>query len=52
MNNWQIYDFKGSRNRRFSKPPIIPLDLNYLLDRNSEPIFTSVDILGKFKPTL
>jgi hypothetical protein len=40
MSHWHIYDFKGSKNRRFSKPPTIPLDLNYLLDRNSEPIFT------------
>lgn len=35
MNHWHIYDFKGSKNRRFSKPPVVPLDLNYLLDRNS-----------------
>ena len=35
MNNWQIYDFKGSRTKRYSKPPVIPLDINYLLDRNS-----------------
>ena len=39
MKDWYIYDFKGSVTRRFSKPPVIPLDINYLIDRNSEPIF-------------
>ena len=35
MKDWYIYDFKGSVTRRFSKPPVIPLDINYLVDKNS-----------------
>lgn len=52
MNNWQIYDFKGSRIKRYSKPPVIPLDINYLLDRNSEPLMTAHNILGDLPRTL
>jgi hypothetical protein len=39
MKEWYLYDFKGSVTKRFSRPPTIPLDINYLIDRNSEPIF-------------
>ena len=39
MKDWYLYDFKGSVTKRFSKPPTIPLDVNMLIDRNSEPIF-------------
>jgi hypothetical protein len=35
MKEWYIYDFKGSVTRRFSKPPVIPLDINFLIDRSS-----------------
>ena len=35
MKEWYLYDFKGSVTKRFSKPPTIPLDINYLIDRNS-----------------
>ena len=52
MNNWQIYDFKGSRTKRFSKPPVIPLDINFLLDRNSEPLMTASNMLAYLPRTL
>jgi 1-phosphatidylinositol-4-phosphate 5-kinase/1-phosphatidylinositol-3-phosphate 5-kinase len=39
MSNWYLYDIKGSITKRFTKFPIIPLDANFMLDRNSEPIF-------------
>lgn len=35
MKNWYLYDFKGSVTRRFSKWPVVPLDVNFLIDRNS-----------------
>jgi hypothetical protein len=35
MEQWEIYDMKGTRLRRYSKPPYLSMDVNYLLDRNS-----------------
>ena len=35
MDQWEIYDFKGMMCRRFSRPPQIPMDMNFVLDRNS-----------------
>lgn len=35
IEQWEIYDFKGTAHRRFSKPPQIAMDVNFLLDRNS-----------------
>lgn len=52
MSNWQIYDFKGSKTKRFSKPPVIPLDVNYIIDRNSEPLMTASNILTYLPKTL
>ena len=52
MSNWQIYDFKGSKTKRFSKPPVIPLDINYIIDRNSEPLITATNILADLPKTL
>lgn len=45
MKNWYLYDFKGSINKRFSRWPVIPLDINFLIDRNSEPIFCKDHVL-------
>lgn len=52
MSNWQIYDFKGSKTKRFSKPPVIPLDINYIIDRNSQPLITATNILADLPKTL
>jgi hypothetical protein len=52
MKNWYIYDFKGSVTRRFSKWPVVPLDVNFLIDRNSEPIFCKENPLKNLLPTL
>jgi hypothetical protein len=35
MEQWEVYDLKGTRWRRYSKPPYLCMDINYLLDRNS-----------------
>lgn len=35
MKDWYLYDMKGSVTRRFSKWPTVPLDVNFLIDRNS-----------------
>ena len=52
MKEWYLYDFKGSVTKRFSKPPTIPLDINYLIDRNSEPIFSKDNVLKYLNSTL
>lgn len=52
MKDWYLYDFKGSVTRRFSKPPVIPLDINFLIDRNSEPIFCKDNVLKHLNSTL
>lgn len=52
MKEWHLYDFKGSVTRRFSKPPIIPLDINYLIDRQSQPIFCKDNVLKNLSSTL
>ena len=52
MKDWYLYDFKGSITKRFSKPPVIPLDINFLIDRNSEPIFCRDNVLKYLSPTL
>ena len=52
MKDWYLFDFKGSVTRRFSKPPTIPLDINLLIDRNSEPIFCKSSVLKHLKSTL
>ncbi len=49
---WETYDLKGTRWRRFAKPPAAAMDVNFLLDRNSEPIFSSVDVLTHLRRTL
>lgn len=35
IDHWYAYDLNGCREKRFSKPPIIPLDMNFILDRFS-----------------
>lgn len=52
MKEWHLYDFKGSVTRRFSKPPVIPLDVNFLIDRHSEPIFCKDNVLRNLSSTL
>ena len=52
MNNCQLYDFKGSKVKRYSKPPVIPLDINYFIDRNSEPLMSAFNVLEKLPSTL
>jgi hypothetical protein len=52
MKNWYLYDFKGSVTRRFSKWPVVPLDVNFLIDRNSEPIFCKENVLKHLSATL
>lgn len=52
MKNWYLYDFKGSVTKRFSKWPVIPLDVNFLIDRNSEPIFCKDNVLKHLGSTL
>ena len=52
MKEWYLYDFKGSVTKRFSRPPTIPLDINYLIDRNSEPIFSKDNVLKHLGSTL
>lgn len=52
MREWHLYDFKGSVTRRFSKPPVIPLDVNFLIDRMSEPIFSKDNVLKNLASTL
>jgi hypothetical protein len=52
MKDWYLYDFKGSVTRRFSRPPVIPLDVNFLIDRFSEPIFCKDNILKDLSSTL
>jgi 1-phosphatidylinositol-3-phosphate 5-kinase len=52
MKNWYLYDFKGSVTRRFSKWPVIPLDVNFLIDRNSEPIFCKDNVLKHLPASL
>lgn len=52
MDQWIVYDLKGTRCRRFSKTPNAPLDINYLADRNSEPLFSSTDVLQHLKRTV
>jgi len=52
MKEWYLYDFKGSVTKRFSRPPTIPLDINYLIDRNSEPIFCKDNVLKHLSSTL
>ena len=52
MKEWYLYDFKGSVTRRFSKPPVIPLDVNFLIDRQSEPIFCKDNVLKNLSSTL
>lgn len=52
MKDWYLYDFKGSVTKRFSKPPVIPLDINFLIDRNSEPIFCKENVLKHLSATL
>jgi hypothetical protein len=52
MKEWYLYDFKGSVTKRFSRPPTIPLDINYLIDRNSEPIFCKDNVLKHLGSTL
>lgn len=52
MRQWHLYDFKGSVTKRFSKPPVIPLDVNFLVDRNSEPIFCKDNVLKHLSATL
>jgi hypothetical protein len=52
MKNYYLYDFKGSTMRRFSRKPVIPLDINFIIDRNSEPIFCKDNALRYLEPTL
>jgi hypothetical protein len=52
MKEWHLYDFKGSVTKRFSKPPVIPLDVNFLIDRFSEPIFCKDNVLKHLQSTL
>lgn len=52
MKNWYLYDFKGSVTKRFSRLPIVPLDVNFLIDRNSEPIFCKDNVLKHLSATL
>ena len=52
MKEWHLYDFKGSVTKRFSKPPVIPLDVNFLIDRFSEPIFSKENVLKHLQATL
>lgn len=52
MKDWYLYDMKGSVTRRFSKWPTVPLDVNFLIDRNSEPIFCKDNILKDLSSTL
>lgn len=52
MKEWYLYDFKGSVTRRFSRPPVIPLDVNFLIDRNSEPMFSKENVLKSLSATL
>ena len=52
MKHWYLYDFKGSVTKRFSQQPTIPLDINFLIDRNSEPIFSKDNVLKNLNTTL
>lgn len=52
MKDWYLYDMKGSVTKRFSRWPTVPLDVNFLIDRNSEPIFCKDNILKHLSPTL
>ena len=52
MKDWHLYDFKGSVTRRFSRPPVIPLDVNFLVDRFSEPIFCKDNVLQHLNATV
>lgn len=52
MREWHLYDFKGSVTKRFSKPPVIPLDVNFLVDRNSQPVFSKDNVLKHLSATL
>lgn len=52
MKQWHLYDFKGSVTRRFSKPPVIPLDINFLIDRQSQPIFCKDNVIKNLSATL
>jgi hypothetical protein len=52
MNQWIVYDLKGTHWKRFSKYPNAPLDVNYLIDRNSEPLFSSTDVILYLKRTV
>ena len=35
MENWEMYDLKGTTCRKLSKFAQMPTDTNFLLDRNS-----------------
>lgn len=52
MKDWHLYDFKGSVTRRFSRPPVIPLDINFIIDRFSEPIFCKDNVLQHLNATV
>ena len=52
MKEWHLYDFKGSVTKRFSKPPVIPLDINFLVDRCSEPIFSKENVIKNLSSTV
>jgi hypothetical protein len=52
MNKWITYDLKGTRWKRFSKLSNSYMDVNLLLDRNSEPLFSSTDVLLHLKKTV
>lgn len=52
MEKRYLYDLKGSVAKRFSKYPVIPLDINFLIDRNSQPIFSKDNVLKQLNNTL